>query len=121
MARIVALILAVVVAASGSGLPMCVTLLARAAEPCPMHEHSQGGGTHHAVQVVAGHPIGDPCHSDADLGCATGGNCPTGGTAAQLGAQPPLSSNRLARAEASVIDGALHSFLSPPAPPPPQA
>jgi len=102
----------------GSGLPMCVSLLARAAEPCAMHQHDQNGHTAHSVQVVAGDA--DACHSgDGTTGCATDGTCPTGGTAAPA-ARAGLSAPRLAPNKTPLSDPTYLSFLSPPLSPPPQ-
>jgi hypothetical protein len=121
MARAVALILAVTVAASGSGLPMCVSLLARAAEPCAMHQHQRGGHDAHGAQVTPAHDMDDACHSgDGDIGCATGGSCPTGGTAGPLVAEAVLATFGPAPAVTPAIEQAYLSFLSPPLSPPPQ-
>jgi hypothetical protein len=104
------------VAASGSGIPMCVSLLARAAEPCAMHQHKSG----HGAAVIAGHDVGDACHNDAEPGCVSGGTCPAGGSAASLAAQPVLSAPAFAADAAFTIDPTPHSFFSAPLPPPPQ-
>ena len=109
------------VAASGSGLPMCVSLLARAAQPCAMHQHERGGHVHGA-QVAPGHDMDGACHSgDSAFGCATGGSCPTGGTAAPLVAEAVPSTSGPTHTATPPMARAHHSFLSPPAPPPPQA
>ena len=115
MGRPLALVLALTVAASGSGLPTCVTLLAPASQRCPMHRHERGGG----AQLKVGDEAGDGCHSDADVGCATGGTCPASGTAAPLATQTVLPAPALGRDAASTTDPAPHSFFSAPLPPPP--
>lgn len=104
---------------SGSGLPMCVSLLARAVEPCAMHQHEQAGHAAHGAQVAASH-ADDSCHpGDGNTGCATGGACPTGGTAAPV-AHAGLSTPRAALDSTPVLDQPYPSFLSPPLSPPPQ-
>jgi len=121
--RLLALGTALTVALSGSGLPMCASLLAQAAEPCAMHEHASGHAGHGplAPQVVAGHAADDACHGrDGDLGCATGGTCPAGGVAAPFAAAPLVTTGGLAPDVPPSPDATYHSFLSPPAPPPPQ-
>jgi hypothetical protein len=95
---------------------MCVSLLARAAQPCAMHQHERGG----AAQVMAGHEAGDTCHGEADLGCASGGTCPTSGTAAPLAAQPALLATALGRDATFTLDPTPHSFSAAPGTPPPQ-
>jgi hypothetical protein len=122
MARVVGLVLALTVAASGSGLPMCVSLLATAA-PCTMHQHERGSHDAHGAQLVpgGGHDMDGACHSgDGDIGCATGGTCPTGATAAPLAVRPVLSASGLGADAASTIDPAPHSFSSAPPPRPPR-
>lgn len=104
---------------SGSGLPMCMSLLARAAEPCAMHQHELAGHAAHGARVAASH-AGDACHAgDGNTGCATGGACPTGGTAAPV-AHAGLGTPRVALGTTPVIDQTYPSFLAPPLSPPPQ-
>jgi len=110
------------VATSGSGLPMCLSLLARAAEPCAMHQHEPGGHHPHGARVAPAHGMDDACHTgDGDIGCATGGSCPTGGTAAPFAAAAVLPTSDPTRLVIPTIQRAHLSFLSPPLPPPPQA
>jgi len=116
--RTLAALAILTVAASGSGLPMCVSLLARAAEPCPMHQHGDGS---QATQIVAEHTMGDACHSDGDVGCATGGSCPTGGNATAIASEPVLATSGATVGVTPLIERAHLTFLSPPLPPPPQA
>lgn len=117
--RMVAAITVVATVLSGSGLPMCVSLLARAAEPCATHQHEQAGHAAHGAPVAASH-ADDACHSgDGNMGCATDGACPTGGTAAPV-AHVGLSTPRAALDTTPVIDQTYPSFLSPPLSPPPQ-
>src|SRR5947208_12422678 len=79
------LAVALSVATAGSGLPMCISLLAQTAAPCDMHSGHSGAAMHeHAAHVAAlvAQPSGQACHQDpAGLGCATGSTCPSGGPA----------------------------------------
>jgi hypothetical protein len=101
---------------------MCVSLLARAAEPCAMHQHQRGGHDAHGAQVAPAHDMDGACHSGAGvIGCATGGSCPTGGNAAPLAAAAILPTSGPTRLVTPAIEEAHVSFLSPPLPPPPQA
>src|SRR5437763_9917041 len=83
--RAIRLAVALSVATAGSGLPMCVSLLAQAAAPCDMHSDHSGAPTHtHAAHLGAlvAQPSGQACHQDASgLGCAAGSTCPTGSPA----------------------------------------
>lgn len=122
MGRALAFVLALTVAASGSGLPMCANLLARAVEACTMHQHERGSHDGHGGQVVPGHGMDDACHSgDGDVGCATGGSCSTGGAAAPRTAEAMLATSTPVHAVTPTIEAAHLSFLSAPPPPPPQA
>src|SRR5438128_1987642 len=123
--RTVAAAAALVVAAAGSGVPMCVSLLAQAVAPCAMHSGHIGAAAHdHAAHVVAvaAQASGPACHQDAaGLGCAAGSACPTAGPAA------PAWANVLVGVRAASHTGALGpaanivSYLAPPLSPPPQA
>jgi hypothetical protein len=121
--RVFAAVAALAVATQGGGVPMCVSLLAEAAAPCAMHMPS----THqmHDVGVatlVAAHPGHGACHVDAaSLGCAAGGTCPTGGTAAPAWLNIPIASRVASRTVAPGQNSALISYLAPPLAPPPQA
>lgn len=121
MSRTLAVAAILATAFSGSGLPMCISLVAHAAQPCAMREHaSEHAG--HGPQVVAGHAQDDACHGqDGDLGCATGGSCPTGGTPAPLAAEAVLATSGPVYVVTPAVAGTHLSFLSPPLPPPPQA
>src|SRR5947208_7617879 len=82
----ISLAFALSVATAGSGLPMCVSLLAQAAAPCDMHSGHKGAATHeHAAHLVAlvAQSSGQACHQDdaTGLGCAAGSTCPTGSPA----------------------------------------
>src|SRR5438270_10809904 len=80
--RAICLAVALSVATAGSGLPMCVSLLAQAAAPCDMHSGHNGAATHeHAVHLAAlvAQGSGQACHQDAaGHGCSAGRTCPTG-------------------------------------------
>ncbi|MGH7672489.1 MAG: hypothetical protein ACREMC_06285 [Gemmatimonadales bacterium] len=119
--RLLALAAAVAFGLSGSGLPMCASLLAQTAQPCGMHQHAE----HHAAhgpQIVPDHPGDDACHpADGAVGCAAGGTCPAGGTAAPLAARSLVTALGATRAAAPGRTSEHRSFLSPPTPPPPQA
>lgn len=102
---------------------MCVSLLAEAAAPCAMHMpsthqmHDVGVAT--LVAAPAGHGA---CHVDAaSLGCAAGGSCPTGGTAAPSWINVPIVPRAASRMVASGPSSAPISYLAPPLAPPPQA
>src|SRR5438046_7944302 len=89
--RAIRLAVALSVATAGSGLPMCVSLLAQAAAPCEMHSGYNGAATHehaaHLAAVVA-QASGQMCHQDAaGLGCAAGSTCPTGSPATGIWAK----------------------------------
>lgn len=121
--RVFAAVAALAVATQGSGVPMCVSLLAEAAAPCAMHMpgthqmHDAGVAT--LVAAPAGHGA---CHVDAaSLGCAGGGSCPTGGTAAPSWITVPIVPRAASRMVASGPSSALVSYLAPPLAPPPQA
>lgn len=122
--RSLAAVAALAVAAAGGGVPMCVSLIARATAPCTMHTEHAGSPAHRfAAATVNAAPSGDAsCHGDAESpGCATGGTCPSGGSAAPvpgaqaLGVAAPDHTTVLAAAAAHP------SFVAPPLPPPPQA
>ncbi len=122
--RGIALVVAVSIAATGSGLPMCVSLLAQAAAPCDMHSGHNGATHRHAAQHAAlvAQATGQACHQDATgIGCAAGSTCPTGGPAA--GVRTPVSVDLRAAASAGVLAprGTFASYLAPPPSPPPQA
>jgi hypothetical protein len=121
--RVLAAVAVLAVASQGSGMPMCVSLLAEAAAPCAMHMpsthqmHDVGVAT--LVAAPAGHGA---CHVDAaSLGCAAGGSCPTGGTAAPSWINVPIVPRAASRMVASGPSSAPISYLAPPLAPPPQA
>lgn len=122
--RTVAAAAALAVAAAGGGLPMCASLVAHAAAPCPMHTEHAGSPAHHnaAAAVMHAAPSGDAsCHGDSQTpACATGGMCPTAGSAAPVLAYAPRSGARTLAVGFPV--GVRHtSFILPPLFPPPQA
>ena len=119
-----AAMLALVIIATGTGLPMCVSLFAQAARPCDMHSsgHGDSRSSHarHSATVVS-QPPGQGCHDDAGpVGCATTA-CPTAGaasTVAMIGSVSMQAPSRIG------IVGKLSTFTSysaPPLSPPPQA
>jgi hypothetical protein len=122
--RGVCLAIALSVATAGSGLPMCVSLLAQAVAPCDMHRHS-GAATHeHAVQRAAlvAHAPGQACHQDAAaLGCAAGSTCPSGGPARPARANVTTGQGAASRTGVLGTASAFISYFAPPLSPPPQA
>jgi hypothetical protein len=123
--RGISLALSLSVATAGSGLPMCLTLLAQAAAPCDMHSGHSGASTHqHAAHLAAlmAQPSGQGCHQDAaGLGCAAGTSCPTGGLATPAWAKVSVGVRSASRTEVQGSNSAFVSYLAPPLSPPPQA
>ena len=123
--RTVAAAAALVVAAAGSGVPMCVSLLAQAVAPCEMHSGHIGAAAHdHAAHVVAvaAPASGQSCHQDvAGLGCAEGSACPTAGPAALAPATVAIGVRGAFRTGVLGPVADLLSYLAPPLSPPPQA
>ncbi len=123
--RGVAFAAALSVVSSGTGLPMCLSLLSQAAAPCPMHGQRQRDGAHHGVaQSIEAMSKGsvDMCHPDeTGPGCAIGGVCPTGGPAAMAAVQSADLRHDAARAAVFGPPDSYVSYLAPPLPPPPQA
>src|SRR6266540_5272265 len=92
--RAISLAVTLSVATAGSGLPMCISLLAQAAAPCDMHSSHNGAAMHqHAAQhgALVTQASGQACHQDAGLGCAAGTTCPTGGPATPAWAKVPIA------------------------------
>ena len=123
--RAIRLAVALSVATLGSGLPMCVSLLAQAAAPCDMHSGHNGAPTHqHAAHLAAlvAQPSGQACHQDATgLGCAAGSTCPTGGPATGVWATVLVGVHVASRPGVPETSTAFASYLAPPISPPPQA
>ena len=121
--RCLASVAILAVAAAGAGVPMCVSLLARAATPCAMHTDPGAPGHDHDVGIsITAAPVGhDTCHDDAQtVGCAAGGVCPSGVTGALSSMQiDGVASPSHAFVFAST-DG-HESFIAAPLPPPPLA
>lgn len=123
--RGVAVVVALSVTAAASGLPMCVSLVARVAAPCDGHR--AGGGGARPEQVVhraAVAPQASPhaCHPDAaGLGCAAGSVCPTAGPAVPLWASVPVALRATSRVSVPGPVSPLVSYFAPPLSPPPQA
>src|SRR3989449_9201842 len=113
--RAVCLAVALSAATAGSGLPMCVSLLAQAAAPCHMHSRHSGTGMHqHAAHLSALVPqtLGQACHQDAaGFGCAAGSTCPTGGPATAAWARVPLALRAASRTAGPGPDSAFVSYL----------
>ena len=121
--RTLAAAVALAAAVQGGGLPMCVSLLAEAAAPCAMHMPGTHGTKDAGVATLVAAPPGHgACHVDAaSLGCAAGGTCPTGGTAAPAWSSVPIVPRTASRMVAPGPSSALISYLTPPLAPPPQA
>ena len=123
--RSTALAVALCIATAGSGLPMCLSLVAQIATPCAMHLRNHAGATHeHTVELAAlvAQAPGQACHPNAgDLGCAAGSACPTSGPAAPAWSRVPVALRTASRMEALGPAAALVSYLAPPLSPPPQA
>src|SRR5205823_5738646 len=119
------LAVALSVATAGSGLPMCVSLLAQAAAPCDMHSGHNGTSTHkHAARATAlvAQPSGQTCHQEAaGLGCAAGTTCPTGGPATAVWAKVAVGVLAPSRTGVLGPSTTFVSYLAPPLSPPPQA
>jgi hypothetical protein len=122
--RGVAAAAALAVMTAGGDVPMCVSVIAQATAPCSMHTEHAGSPEHHfAAATVHAAPSGDArCHEDGQSpGCGTGGNCPSGGSAAPISSVPAVGLAAPAR-KAPFASAAAHlSFVAPPLPPPPQA
>jgi len=123
--RALCLAVALSVTTAGSGLPMCVSLLAQAASPCDMHSGHSGATTHeHAAHLAAlvAQGSGQACHQDAaGLGCATGSTCPSGGAATLAWAKVSVGLPAASRTGVLGPDTTLISYFAPPLSPPPQA
>ena len=123
--RAVCLAVALSAATAGSGLPMCVSLLAQAAAPCDMHSRHNGAATHeHAAHLAAlvAQGLGQACHQDAaSLGCAAGSTCPTGSPATAVWAKVSVGLRAASRTGVLGPDTTFVSYLAPPLSPPPQA
>src|SRR5437588_3301119 len=123
--RAVCLVVSLSVATAGTGLPMCVSLLARAAAPCDMHSGHNGaamlGHAAHGAALVA-QASGQACHQDATgLGCAAGSTCPTGSPAAGVWGKVSVGVGAAFRAGVQGSSTILVSHLTSPLSPPPQA
>ena len=123
--RAMCLAVALSVGTAGSGLPMCISLLAQAATPCDMHSGHNGGATYeHAAHLVAlvAQASGQMCHQDAaGLGCAAGSTCPTGSPATGVWAKVSVGLRAESRTRVLRPGSTLISYLAPPLSPPPQA
>jgi hypothetical protein len=119
------LAVALCVATAGSGLPMCVSLLAQAVTPCDMHSRHNGAPTHtHAAHLAAlvAQPSGQACHQDATgLGCAAGTTCPTGSPATAVWVEVSVGVRAASRTGVLGPSTTFVSYLAPPLSPPPQA
>src|SRR5438093_6102677 len=83
-----ALVAALSLLASASGIPMCVSIWSQAAPHCPMHGPEKAHQHHsdaHSIVASLASLSGDGCHPDsAAPDCASGGSCPSGGPAARM-------------------------------------
>ncbi len=122
--RAIRLAVALSIATAGSGLPMCMSLLAQAAAPCDMHS-GRGAATHkHAAHLAAlvAQPSAQACHQDAtELGCAMGSTCPSGGPATPAWAKVSVGLRAASRAGVLGPSTTFVSYRAPPLTPPPQA
>jgi hypothetical protein len=123
--RGVALAVALSLTTGGTGLPMCLSLLAQAIAPCTMHQtHHEHGTTHtvaHSMQLTT-QTADETCHTGGPThGCAAGGVCPGGGSAAfaamrdVAGLLPVVAAGPIGAPLSHV------SYVAPPPSPPPQA
>jgi len=122
--RAIRLAVALSVATAGSGLPMCVSLVAQAAAPCDMHSGHTGAATHehaaHSAALMA--QSGQACHQDATgLGCAAGSTCPTGSPATGVWAKVLVGLRATSRTGIPGPHTTFVSYFAPPLSPPPQA
>lgn len=122
--RSLAALAALAVAAVGGGVPMCVSLIARATTPCAMHSEHAGSPAHHvaATSVNAAPSDDGSCHGDVQsMGCAAGGACPSGGTGALFYGAQAFGVAAPDRKAVFAVATTHLSFVAPPLPPPPQA
>lgn len=122
--RAVAAAAALAVVTAGGGLPMCMSLLAQAAAPCTMHaKHGETAAHHVHSTTLSAAPSSDmSCHADPQSpGCATGGTCPAGATAAPASSARTLGVAAPDHRTAFAVQSAHPSFVTPPLSPPPQA
>ena len=122
--RAICLALTLSVATAGSGLPMCISLLAQALAPCDMHHHGGAASHEHGAQRAAlvAHARGQACHQDAaGLGCATGSTCPSGGPATLAWAKVSVGLRAPSLTGVLGPDTTFVSYFAPPLSPPPQA
>lgn len=121
LVRAIAAVLGLALTASGSGLPMCLSMLAQSRGPCDMHARHGTHGAAQLVQAEAMPPLG-ACHAgDQGAGCSTAGSCPSAGAAAIAHAEWALATRLPTRAALQPPAGAFASFRAPPLSPPPQA
>lgn len=121
VARMIAIVAAVMVASSGGGLPMCLSLVADGAAPCPMHSERNPGlqqSAQASVQNVGA--SSHSCHSGAEASaCGAAGTCSAGGPAALALIIPPIQTQG---PQGTVRSGAPTTypshFITPPSPPP---
>jgi len=122
LVRTLAAAVALAAAAQGGGVPMCASLLTEATAPCAMHMPGTHGTKDAGATLIAAPAGHGACHVDAaNLGCAGGGSCPTGGTAAPEWSNVPIVPRAASRMVAPGPSSALISYLAPPLAPPPQA
>ena len=121
--RALAAAVACAAVAQAGGAPMCASLVAEAAAPCAMHMRGMHETNDAGVATLVAAPTAQgACHVDAaSLGCAAGGSCPTGGTAAPAWINIPIVPRAASRMVAQGPSSALMSYLAPPLAPPPQA
>ena len=120
-----ALVAALSLLASASGIPMCVSIWSQAAPHCPMHGPEKAHQHHadaHSILASLASLSGDGCHPDsAAPDCASGGSCPTGGPVARMAAPGVVFLTPSAPAVPLASNAAFRSHLAPPLSPPPLA
>lgn len=124
--RTFALAALVAVVSSGTGLPMCVRVLAQAVQPCVMHTHQDGAGgghkNHHQSLGSLAASDGQACHpGDHGVGCSAAGSCPSAGAGMAAQTTSALATLRPLRVALQPPAAAFASFCAPPLSPPPQA
>src|SRR5437016_14479971 len=95
-----ALVAALSLLASASGIPMCVSIWSQAAPHCPMHGPEKAHQHHadaHSILASLASLSGDGCHPDsAAPDCASGGLSPYRGPVAWIAAPDGVLSSTAA-------------------------
>src|SRR2546426_8044088 len=114
-----ALVAALSLLASASGIPMCVSIWSQAAPHCPMHGPEKAHQHHsdaHSIVASLASLSGDGCHPDS-----AAPDCASGGASSGGGPPPPRGGPRAGVFPPPPPAGppACHTGFSPPPPPPP--